>query len=60
MVLFLNCLTNIMRRFFDIVLGKDPHRFIVVLILSLTLGFVFNLLIRYISPLVASQGFNCA
>ncbi|HBX7867776.1 hypothetical protein B6I76_13540 [Klebsiella pneumoniae] len=60
MVLFLNYLTNIMRRFFDIVLGKGPYRFIVVLILSLTLGFVFNLLIRYISPLVASQGFNCA
>lgn len=60
MVLFLNYLTNIMQRFFDIVLGKDPYRFIVVLILSLTLGFVFNLLIRYISPLVASQGFNCA
>lgn len=60
MVLFLNYLTNIMRRFLDIVLGKDLHRFIVVLILSLTLGFVFNLLIRYISPLVASQGFNCA
>lgn len=60
MVLFLNYLTNIMRRFLDIVLGKDPHRFIVVLILSLALGFVFNLLIRYISPLVASQGFNCA
>ncbi|HBX5238962.1 TPA: hypothetical protein MH388_29070 [Klebsiella pneumoniae] len=60
MVLFLNYLTNIMRRFLDIVLDKDPHRFIVVLILSLTLGFVFNLLIRYISPLVASQGFNCA
>lgn len=60
MVLFFYYLTNIMRRFFDIVLGKDPYRFIVVLILSLTLGFVFNLLIRYISPLVASQGFNCA
>ncbi len=51
MVLFLNYLTKIMRRFFDIVLGKDPHRFIVVLILSLTLAFVYNLLIRYIAPL---------
>ncbi len=28
-------------KIFDIVLGKDPYRFIVVLILSLTLGFCF-------------------
>lgn len=51
MVLSLNYLTKKMRRFFDIVLGKDPHRFIVVLILSLTLAFVYDLLIRYIAPL---------